>query len=122
VIKTGSMSHPNAVIYEVSVSVPVAGNADYAKYMKTTHIPDIMATGHFYHITMTSSRDDLLGTPAEPDWVHYKTSYFAPNAEELKAYLTNDAPRLRADFMQHFPKDAKVSRRVWAIEQEWKKQ
>jgi hypothetical protein len=53
------------VVYEVSVSVPAAENAAYAMYMKTDHIPAIMATGKFDHITMCTDMDN----PVDHDWV-----------------------------------------------------
>lgn len=51
--------------------------------------------------------------------VHYKTNYVAHSAAALQSYLADDAPGLRADFMLHCPKDAKVSRRVWSVQQHW---
>ncbi len=58
-------------VYEVSVSIPVEDDASYSVYMKTNHIPAIMATGKFHDITMTSSLDSLLGGAAEPQWVSF---------------------------------------------------
>ena len=63
-------------VYEVSVSIPVADDAAYALYMKTDHIPAIMATGKFHDITMTSSLDSLLGAAAEPQWVCFLCCWY----------------------------------------------
>lgn len=67
------------------------------------------------------SHDEVLGVAKEEDWVHYKTLYIADSEEMVKSYLTNDAPALRADFLAHCPKDAKISRRVWTVAKKWQR-
>ena len=106
-------------IYEVSVSVPAAADASYSLYMRQTHIPAILATGRFSRITMCAAQDAALGLAEDPSWVHYKTSYIAVSADALAAYLAQDAPALRADFMAHCPAEARISRRVWGVCEEW---
>lgn len=111
-----------AVVYEVSVSVPSESNETYAEYMTNTHIPEILKTGKFFDIQMNIFEEvghDLLNMAREPEWVHYKTCYYAHSAEDIKEYLEKYAPALREDFLKHCPKDAKISRRVWTLAKRW---
>ena len=86
--------------------------------MTETHIPDIMASGHFASAQTSTSDDEALGAPVPPGWVHYQTRYIAKSPEALQAYLTLDAPALRADFLEHCPADAKISLRICTTRRE----
>lgn len=89
------------VSYEIIAVANEDLAADYERYMTGTHIPDLMATGHFTRAVMDRSEG------------RYRIRYEAHSQEELDIYLAEDAPRLRSDFAEHFPTGVEVSREVW---------
>jgi hypothetical protein len=94
-----------SVIYEITASVEPALTASYEEYMIETHIPDLLATGHFVRAEMARSE----GTG------EYRISYESPSLESLQEYLDRDAARLRADMHRHFPSGVEISRENWTV-------
>ena len=91
------------LIYEVTAMVDSNLAADYEKYMADTHIPDLLATGHFAAAFFAKNG------------LQYKMGYHADSQEALDAYLKHDAERLRADLKEHFPTGIEFSRQVFEI-------
>jgi hypothetical protein len=96
------------VTYEVTASVAPALAADYERYMRGRHIPDLLATGAFIAASFGRSADG-----------RYRVRYEAPDAAALDAYLADHAPRLRADLASHFPDGVALEREVWAVVEAW---
>jgi hypothetical protein len=90
------------VSYEVTVVVE-EGLVDALERYLPGHIADVMATGAFTRATL-----ERIGTG------RYRTRYEAPSQASLDRYLAEDAPPLRADFIDHFPDGVSVSREVWS--------
>ena len=91
------------LIYEITATVDAELIPDYEKYMTERHIPDLLATGQF--TTASIAKAGNL----------YRIRYHAATREHLDAYLTNDAPRLRADFAEHLPGGVEVSREIFEM-------
>ncbi|HEX9927020.1 MAG TPA: DUF4286 family protein [Pyrinomonadaceae bacterium] len=97
------------VIYEITaVSAPEL-TEKYEKYMREQHIPDLLATGYFRGAKFTSSTKN-----------RYRIFYEAHNQESLNQYLKNNAMRLRADFLGHFPAGIELSREIWHVVEHWR--
>ncbi|HSK74657.1 MAG TPA: DUF4286 family protein [Pyrinomonadaceae bacterium] len=96
------------VIYEITAVVRAGLIEDYEKYMRGRHIPDLLATGYFSGAALTRSAEG-----------RYRIQYRAHDQAALDDYLANDAERLRADFLAHFPEGAEVSREIWEVLQDW---
>jgi len=96
------------VTYEVTTTVEPGLIAEYEAYMRTTHIPDLLATGCFHGAALTRSAPG-----------RYRIRYQAPSEADLERYLDTHAPRLRGDFGSHFPRGITVSREVWVDLQSW---
>jgi uncharacterized protein DUF4286 len=96
--------------YEVRLAIEPALVAGVEHYMRSRHIPEILATGCFQE-----ARFDRL------DATSVRTSYIAATREDLDRYLQQHAPRARADFHQHFPAGAVPTREVWEEVQHWRR-
>jgi hypothetical protein len=96
------------VTYEVTTTVEPALVEAYERYMRVTHIPDLLATGCFHGAAFTRSAPG-----------RYRIRYQAPAEADLERYLAEHAARLRDDFAAHFPRGITVSREVWVALQSW---
>jgi hypothetical protein len=96
------------VIYEITAVVQAEFIEEYEQYMRERHIPDLLATGYFSGAFFTRAVEN-----------RYRIRYHARNRKSLDEYLNNDAERLRADFLAHFPTGIELSREVWEILQTW---
>lgn len=89
--------------YEVRVLVRADLAASFESYMRTRHLPEILATGCFEGIRFEQGEG---GT--------YRTCYQASSKSALEAYLLEHAGPLRKDFRAHFPEGCEVRREIWA--------
>ncbi len=96
------------VIYEITAVVEPSLVSQYEQYMLTRHIPNLLATGYFTGASLARS---------EPG--RYRVRYEAATREALDRYLSEHAPRLRADFDAHFPTGVQLTREVWETVQVW---
>ena len=97
------------IIYEITAVVREDLIEKYEKYMRGRHIPDLLATGFFRGAKFTR---------AAPD--RYRIQYEARSAEALEEYLKRDAPRLRADFAEHFSEGVELTRENWEVLKMWR--
>lgn len=92
------------IIYEVQSIVREDLCAAYEVFMTERHIPDLLATGHF-----ETASFEVFSTGI------YRVRYCAKSRESLDQYFAEQAPRLRADLLNHFPEGIDVSRSEWAL-------
>ncbi len=97
------------IIYEITATVRADLIEAYERYMRETHIPDLLATGFFGGARMARAGEN-----------RYRIGYEAHDQTALDEYLNTEAARLRADFLAHFPEGVEVSRENWEILQVWK--
>ena len=96
------------VIYEITAVVRAELVEEYEKYMRARHIPDLLATGYFRGAYFTRATEN-----------RYRVQNHACDHAALENYLQNDAARLRADFIAHFPEGVELSRENWEALQIW---
>ncbi len=96
------------VTYEVSLQVDDTLVAAVERYMRQTHIPQILATGCFARITFER---------ASP--VRFRTRYQARGQGELERYLRDHTEHFRADFLARFPSGVTFAREVWEEVEDW---
>ena len=95
------------VTYEVTAVVrPELADA-YEAYMRR-HIPELLATGWFVRASLARSTGN-----------RYRIRYHARDQQSVDRYIAEDAPRLRADFAEHFPAGVELTREVWQTLEEW---
>ncbi len=71
-------------------------------YMREKHVGEVFATGCFVDTHFEQSAPDT-----------YRSRYSAKTQEDLDRYLAEHAPRLRADFLEHFPTGVRITRAIW---------
>lgn len=78
-------------IYSVTVSIDKNVADEWVKWMKTKHIPDVMATGYFteYKMCKVLHVDDEGAT--------FSMQYSFNKIEDIEKYQKLEAPRLQAD-------------------------
>ena len=81
--------------------------AAYESYMRD-HIVELLATGRFVRATFARATDH-----------RYRIRYEASDQHAVDRYIAEEAPRLRADFAEHFPRGVEVSREIWETIGEW---
>jgi hypothetical protein len=91
-------------VYEVTVTVDLQFAESFERFMRETHIPDVLGTGRFTVARFARSAD------------RYKIEY---ETDDLEAYLRNEAGRLREDFIRHFPSGVRVEHEVREVIDTW---
>ena len=84
-------------IYNVTVNVEEDIHDQWLQWMRTTHIPEMIATGKFTHAKMLK----VLVTE-ETGGITYSIQYLTDSKETLESYYAEDASRLRQDGMSRF--------------------
>lgn len=90
------------VWYEVTAVVRKDLQLRYEAYMREKHIRDVLATGAFARATFDRAAEGK-----------YRIRYEAHSQAAIDRYITDHAPRLRADALAHFPDGVDLSRDVW---------
>ncbi|MEY8019252.1 DUF4286 family protein [Muriicola sp. SD30] len=85
------------LIYNVTINVEDSVHLQWLAWMKSTHIPDVLATGKFLEATMTRVLVD-----EEMGGITYSVQYKVSDRKTLDAYYREDAERMRNKTMQRF--------------------
>ena len=88
--------------YEVTIQLDDLSRANALEEYMRTHVPEVLATGWFIDAHFERSAPDV-----------YRTRYSVASQDDLDRYVAEHAPRLRADFLEHFPSGVRVTRSVW---------
>ena len=89
--------------YEVSIQLDDPSLAPALEaYMRDKHLAEVFGTGCFLDAHFERSAPGA-----------YRTRYAVASQEDLDRYVAEHAPRLRADFQQHFPAGVRLTRAVW---------
>ncbi|MEZ4951986.1 MAG: DUF4286 family protein [Saprospiraceae bacterium] len=86
------------ILYNVTVKIENNIQEEWMDWMKTIHIPDVMATNCFIENKMMR----LLDPPADEQGTTYAIQYFCKNIETLQRYWKEHAPALQADHAQRY--------------------
>ncbi len=79
------------IIYNVTVNIDKDVHDEWLHWMKTKHIPDVMATGFFIENKLCKVLVD------EEQGITYSFQYTAKNMQDLEEYQRTHAPRLQKD-------------------------
>lgn len=96
------------IAYEVTAEPEERLAGSFERYMRETHIREVLATGCFQSAILASSSSG-----------RYRTQYLARNQADLDRYLERHTAALRADFAAHFPEGVALSREVWMTVERW---
>lgn len=100
-----------AVVYAVTVEVNADVAADWQEWMRTVHVPDLLATGCFHGAEM-ARRDD---PPAPGGTVTYVIEYRARSAGQLRTYREAHAPALQQAHTARYGAQARATRTVRTV-------
>jgi len=102
------------VVYNVTVSIDENVANDWLDWMRATHIPDVMETGHFKESRLCRVHGE------EDGGVTYAITYVAFSEEELNKYQENHAPRLQAEHTKKFAGKFAAFRTLLSVIDEFK--
>jgi len=93
--------------YEVTLECSASTAPALERWMRNTHIPEMLATGCFaaIHFDQADGR--------------FRTVYQAATQHHLDRYMTEHAEQMRARFREHFSDGVAVSREAWNQLQSW---
>ncbi len=99
----------NKVLYNVTVSVDEAVHETWLEWMKSVHIPDVMATGMFLENRICRVLD------FEEGGITYAVQYVCASAGDLTRYREEFAAALQADHNEKFGQHCAAFRTVLEI-------
>jgi hypothetical protein len=102
------------ILYNVTVSIDTQVHEDWVNWMRTVHIPDVMATGLFLESRMSRIH-------AEEGGVSYAISYLCENLAILEQYQTLFAPKLQREHALRYQGKFAAFRTVLEVIEEFKK-
>ena len=97
------------VRYEVALTPTPAIAESLERWMRTVHIPALLATGLFVRIRFERCAE------------RFRTVYLLHARTDLERYLSDHADQFRADFHAHFPDGVTVARAVWEEVERWER-
>jgi Domain of unknown function (DUF4286) len=84
------------IVYNVTINVDADVAAEWLHWMKTVHIPDVMATGLFLD-------NRICRVLAEEEGgLTYAVQYTAADMATLERYKAEHAPRLQAETQERY--------------------
>lgn len=93
-------------IFNETVGIDKGAEDEWLTWMRETHIPQVMQTGHFLDFQLFR-----VVTHEDPDSASYCVQYRAASIEEIVTYLEQKAPLLNHELQQRF-KDRHVAFRT----------
>ncbi|MDB5263299.1 MAG: hypothetical protein JWQ14_2582 [Adhaeribacter sp.] len=87
------------LLYNVTISIDNAVASEWLKWMKETHIPEVMATTYFVKFQICK----MLSEEADTGGVTYAIQYFCRNMDDFEEYQRDYAPTLQAKQLQRYP-------------------
>jgi len=101
------------ILYNVTVKIMTQFREDWEKWMRETHIPEVMDTGLFVEYKMSR----ILGED-ENEGVTFAIQYLTPSMEKFREYEENHAKRLQADHTQRYTNKYVAFRTIMEVVQQ----
>jgi hypothetical protein len=86
------------IVYNVTINVHDEIKDEWVKWMKETHLPQVMETGLFENYSMYK----LLTRQEDEEGTTYCLQYFCRSLEDYEKYQTGFAPALQAETSKKF--------------------
>ncbi len=101
------------ILYNITIKIESALYEEWLHWMKSVHIPDVMATGHFesYRLTRILGDDDEHG-------VGFAIQYIASDLDSFQNYQKNFAKKLQKEHSDRYPNKYVAFRTLMQIEAE----
>ncbi len=85
------------IIYNVTINIDKDIHQEWLAWMKSVHIPDVMATGCF----VESKICKIIGD--EETGINYAIQYTANNIDIYETYKAEHAPKLQKEVTDRYP-------------------
>ena len=96
------------IVYSVSVAIDQAIVAEWQEWMQKTHIPDVMATGHF-----TAHQFALVvEPPAGNGRTGFRIEYYCESMKNYEQYRDHDAAALQREHTEKYEGRFDASRQL----------
>lgn len=102
------------ILYNVTVSIDPSISEEWLEWMRSTHIPDVMATGCFLESRISRVHGE------EEGGVTYAITYLSPDQSKLDEYRDKFAPALQRDHSQRFEGRFAAFRTILSVIEEFK--
>jgi hypothetical protein len=83
------------ILYNVTVAIDPSVEEAWLNWMRTVHIPDVMATNCFIESRFSKVQSEEEGSS-------YAITYLCPTLELLEKYRTQFAPKLQKEHAEKF--------------------
>jgi len=96
------------ILYNVTVNIDIEVEQEWIEWMKSTHIPDVMATGlftenKFFRLLHEVEEGGVnYSVEVEEGGVNYSVQYFAEDMDKIQAYQANHAAALQAEVKKKY--------------------
>lgn len=102
------------ILYNVTLSIDPAISEDWLEWMRSKHIPDVMATGCFVESRLSRVHGE------EEGGVTYSVMYLSPNQEKIDEYREIHAPALQKDHSERYSGRFAAFRTLLSVIEEFK--
>lgn len=102
------------ILYNVTVSIDPAISEDWLEWMRSTHIPDVMATGCFIESRISRVHGE------EEGGMTFAITYLSPSQEKLDEYRDKHAPLLQKDHSERYDGRFAAFRTILSVIEEFK--
>jgi len=85
------------ILYNVTVGIDKSVEEEWLNWMKSTHVPDVMATGFF-----VENKIYKVLSQQEEENPSYSFQYFAKSITDIDEYLQLHAPKLQKEHMLRY--------------------
>jgi hypothetical protein len=102
------------ILYNVTVSLDPAISEDWLEWMRSNHIPDVMATGCFVESRISRVHGE------EEGGITYAITYLATSQEKMDEYREIHAPLLQKDHTDRYAGRFAAFRTILSVIEEFK--
>ena len=102
------------ILYNVTVSIEPAIAEDWVNWMRSNHIPDVMATGCFVESRISRVHGEEEGGET------YAITYLSPSQEKMDEYQQQHAPVLQKDHSERYAGKFAAFRTILSVIEEFK--
>lgn len=102
------------ILYNVTVSIDPAIAEDWLQWMRTQHIPDVMATGCFIESRISRVHGE------EDGGITYAITYLSPDNEKMEEYKELHAPKLQLEHSTRYAGRFAAFRTILSVIEEFK--
>jgi hypothetical protein len=102
------------ILYNVTVSIDPAIADEWLEWMRSRHIPDVMATGCFLESRISRVHGE------EEGGLTYAITYLSPSQEKIDEYRVTHAPELQKEHSERYAGRFAAFRTILSVIEEYR--